>query len=49
MIHFFAAWKIEVFSGPGHEALRRIFKDIEGVVQIKDDLVIHGWGRQHDM
>ena len=25
-----------------HEALRRIFKGIEGVVQIKDGLVIHG-------
>jgi transposase InsO family protein len=35
-------------SSECHEKLRRILEGLEGVVQIKDDLVVHGKGEQHD-
>ena len=35
-------------SAECHDALRKIFKGIEGVAQIKDDSVIHGHGKQHN-
>ena len=35
-------------SAECHEKLRTIFKGLKGVVQIKDDLVVHGKGEQHD-
>ena len=31
-----------------HEWIRVIIKGLEGVVQIKDDIVIHGKGKEHD-
>ena len=35
-------------SAECHEALRCVYKGIPGLVQIKDDLVIHGKGKAHD-
>ena len=31
-----------------HERIRVIIKGLEGVVQIKDDIVIHGKGKEHN-
>ena len=35
-------------SSECHEKLRRILEGLEGVVQIKDDIIVHGKGREHD-
>ena len=35
-------------SSECHENIRRILDGLEGVQQIKDDLVVHGAGQQHD-
>ena len=35
-------------SAECHTKLKEILKDLEGVVQIKDDLVVHGTGQEHD-
>ena len=35
-------------SGELQERIRVIIDVLEGVTQIKDDVVIHGAGRQHD-
>ena len=35
-------------SSECHERLKRILQEIEGVQQIKDDLVVHGIGEEHD-
>ena len=36
-------------SSECNERMRIILKDIEGVAQIKDDIIIHGKGKQHEM
>ena len=35
-------------SAECHKKLRTIFKELKGVFQIKDDLVVHGKGKQHE-
>ena len=35
-------------SSECHEKLRALFQGLKGVVQIKDDLVVHGRGQEHD-
>ena len=35
-------------SSECHEKLRGILEGLEGVVQIKDDLVVHSKGQEHD-
>ena len=35
-------------SSEMHERIRRILEGLEGAVQIKDDIVIHGKGKKHD-
>ena len=35
-------------SGECHEILRKVVKGIPGIAQIKDNLVLHGKGVQHD-
>lgn len=35
-------------SAETHERIRIILKDVEGVAQIKDDVVVHGKGSVHD-
>ena len=36
-------------SSETHERIRRILHGLEGVVQIKDDIVVHGKGQEHDI
>ena len=36
-------------SSECHENIRKILDGLEGVQQIKDDLVVHGKGQQHDL
>ena len=35
-------------SSECHERIRIILEGLEGVIQIKDDLVVHGKGQEHD-
>ena len=35
-------------SGECHNAMVFILQGLKGVVQIKDDIVVHGEGREHD-
>ena len=35
-------------SAECHETLRKVFRGIPGIAQIKDDLIIHGKGKEHD-
>ena len=35
-------------SSECHERIRTILEGLEGVIQIKDDLVVHGRGQEHD-
>ena len=35
-------------SSECHERLRRVLEGLQGVQQIKDDLVVHGIGEEHD-
>merc|ERR1719347_1408918 len=35
-------------SSECHERIRIILEGLEGVTQIKDDLVVHGKGQEHD-
>ena len=35
-------------SAECHGKMKEILKGLEGVVQIKDDLVVHGVGKEHD-
>ena len=39
---------ISLASAEYHEILRMVFKNILSIAQIKDDLVVHGKGMQHD-
>ena len=39
---------ISPMSAECHEKLRRILLNLKGVVQIKDDLCVHGKGKEHD-
>ena len=36
-------------SSECNKRMQIILKDIEGVAEIKDDVIIHGKGKQHDM
>ena len=36
-------------SSECHENIRKMLEGIEGVQQIKDDLVVHGHGKEHDV
>ena len=35
-------------SGECHAAMTQILRGVEGAIQIKDDVLVHGKGRQHD-
>ena len=35
-------------SAECHSKLAQVLKGLEGIVQIKDDLVVHGVGKRHD-
>ena len=35
-------------SAETHDRIRRIPHGVEGVIQIKDDMIVHGKGRKHD-
>jgi hypothetical protein len=35
-------------SAETHDRIRKILEDLEGVIQIKDDMIVHGEGEKHD-
>ena len=55
---FYTPWGLHKFdtlamgvssaSAETHERIRRILEGVEGTAQIKDDLIVHGKGKQHD-
>jgi transposase InsO family protein len=49
-LHRFNTLVMGVSSGSSecHEKLRVILEGLEGVIQIKDDIVVHGCGKEHD-